>query len=50
MYNWNKIRNLDVGDFCKNPETGQLLFSLPTFWRIWFLYINGVDKIDEDVI
>jgi hypothetical protein len=25
-FNWNKIHNLDIGDFCKNPETGRLLF------------------------
>jgi hypothetical protein len=27
--NWNKIHNLDIGDFCKeNPETSQFLFFL----------------------
>jgi hypothetical protein len=28
-FNWNKIHNLDVKDFCKkNPETGRFLFFL----------------------
>jgi hypothetical protein len=29
LQNWNKIHNLDIGDFCKkNPETGPFLFFL----------------------
>jgi hypothetical protein len=36
-FNWNKIRNLDIGDFCKKiPKKVNYCFSLPTFWRIWF--------------
>jgi hypothetical protein len=27
-FNWNKIHNLEIGDFCKNTETGQFLFFL----------------------
>jgi hypothetical protein len=39
-FNWNKIYNLDIGNFCKkNPETGRFLFFLAHIWRIWFLRI-----------
>jgi hypothetical protein len=39
-FNWNKIHNLDIGNFCKKSRNRSIFcFSLPTFWRIWFLRI-----------
>jgi hypothetical protein len=39
-FKWNKIHNLDIGTFCKKiPKQVDFCFSLPTFWRIWFLHI-----------
>jgi hypothetical protein len=39
-FNWNKIHNLDIGDFCKKiPKQVHFCFSFRTFSRIWFLHI-----------
>jgi hypothetical protein len=39
-FNRNKMPNFDIGDFCKKSRNRSIFcFSLPTFWRIWFLYI-----------
>jgi hypothetical protein len=39
-FNWNNIRNLDVGDFVKIPKQVNYCFSLPTFWCIYGFHIS----------